>query len=506
MSLKKTILANYLGQGWAALMGLAFVPVYVDYLGIEAYGLIGVFAILQAWLTLLDMGMAPTLSREMARFTAGVVSAQSIINLLRSIEVFCVATALIMCLIIWAISGWLAEGWLNTNELPFELVTKSIQIMALLIAARFMESLYRSALIGLQKQVWYNAVNAALATLRSVGAVMVLAWYAPTIYAFFLWQLLVSCLTTFVLALGVHRRIDVPQLSARFSRMALIDIFDYARGMAIIVLLSLLLTQIDKILLSRMLSLDAFGIYTLAATVSGALYVLITPITTAIYPRLVELLSRQESAALVLTYHRGAQILTIITAPGAFILMLFGDGVVFAWSGDANLSLAVGPILSVLAIGTLLNGMMTFPYILQLAYGWTSLTIRINVVAVSLIVPLILWSVPLYGSIGAAWVWFFMNSAYVLIGAQLMYRNLLNDEKWKWYMHDLAGPAIGALSVLFIFYIFRPTELTDRWHWLVFLLLAIVLTSMGAVIGSTQVRSLMLQAIRRLNPATDKCS
>jgi hypothetical protein len=73
-------------------------------------------------------------------------------------------------------------------------------------------------------------------------------------------------------------------------------------------------------------------------------------------------------------------------------------------------------------------------------------------------------------------------------------------------MHDLAGPAIGALSVLFIFYIFRPTGLTDRWHWLVFLLLAIVLTSMGAVIGSTQVRSLMLQAIRRLNPATDKCS
>ena len=67
--LKRNLIANYLGQGWAALMGLAFIPLYIKYLGIEAYGLIGLFALLQAWLSLLDMGMTPTLGREMARFT-----------------------------------------------------------------------------------------------------------------------------------------------------------------------------------------------------------------------------------------------------------------------------------------------------------------------------------------------------------------------------------------------------------------------------------------------------
>ena len=69
MSVKRNVLANYVGQGWSALMGLAFVPLYIRYLGIEAYGLIGVFAVLQACLSLLDMGMTPTLNREMARFT-----------------------------------------------------------------------------------------------------------------------------------------------------------------------------------------------------------------------------------------------------------------------------------------------------------------------------------------------------------------------------------------------------------------------------------------------------
>ena len=53
MSVKRNVLSNYLGQGWSAVMGLAFVPLYIKYLGIEAYGLIGLFAVMQAWLSLL---------------------------------------------------------------------------------------------------------------------------------------------------------------------------------------------------------------------------------------------------------------------------------------------------------------------------------------------------------------------------------------------------------------------------------------------------------------------
>ena len=76
-------------------MGLAFIPLYIRFLGIEAYGLIGLFALLQAWLSLLDMGLTPTLGREMARFTGGSRSAESIRDLLRSIEFIALAIALV---------------------------------------------------------------------------------------------------------------------------------------------------------------------------------------------------------------------------------------------------------------------------------------------------------------------------------------------------------------------------------------------------------------------------
>ena len=35
-SIQWNIVANYFGQGWTALMGLIFLPVYIQYLGMAA--------------------------------------------------------------------------------------------------------------------------------------------------------------------------------------------------------------------------------------------------------------------------------------------------------------------------------------------------------------------------------------------------------------------------------------------------------------------------------------
>jgi O-antigen/teichoic acid export membrane protein len=356
-------------------------------------------------------------------------------------------------------------------------------------------------LIGLQKQVWYNAVNAALATVRSIGAVAILAWVSPNIEAFFIWQALVSVLTVLILAVGLHRFLPVPPKPPIFSTKALIGVWIYARGMAVIVFLSLLLTQVDKVLLSRLLPLETFGIYTLAATVSGALYMVITPIITAIYPRFVELSSRHETETLISTYHYGAQFLIVLTAPIAIVIALFGEGVLFAWSGDPVLAHAAGPILSVLVLGTFLNGLMNFPYHLQLAYGWTSLTIKINIVAVLLVIPAILWAVPVFGAVAAAWIWALLNTAYLLSSAQFMHRKLLPNEKWNWYIYDLVFPIIGASSGVLLIASFRPEEYLNRWNWLGFLLLTFILGIIGATFASSQIRARVMAAFRPPRPA-----
>lgn len=490
--LKRNLVANYLGQGWSAVMGLAFIPLYVQYLGMEAYGLIGLFAVVQAWLTLLDMGMTPTLNREMARFKAGAHSPQSIRDLLHSLEVICFSLAALIALGMWAASGYLASNWLNAQHLPTETVARVLAIMALVVALRFCEGIFRGSLFGLQWQVWYNGVNAVLATLRHGGAVAVLAWVSPTVNAFFIWQGAVSMMTVAVFAASVHRLLPKAPSPVKFSRQALAGIWKFTSGMLGITFLALLLTQVDKVLLSRLLPLTSFGYYTLAASVAGALYMFTGPITQAIYPRMVELSTREDRAGLAAVYHQGAQLVTVLTAPAALLLSFFAAEVIFVWSGKPGLAENTAPIMSVLVLGTFLHGVTSMPYQLQIAHGWTSLAIKTNVVAVMLVIPAIFWTVPRYGPVGAAWIWMGLNAAYTLIIIQFMHRRLLPDEKWRWYFSDVLLPISGAAGVMLLAQLFRPASYQSRLQCLVFLLIAGCLSLAASIALARHIRNRLL--------------
>lgn len=488
--LKRNLIANYLGQGWTALIGLAFIPLYIKYLGIEAYGLIGLFAVLTAWLSLLDMGMTPTLSREMARFTGGHHTAQSIRDLLRTIECIALGIALIITGGMALAANWISTSWLMAEALPFEVVAQAFALMGLVTALRFIETIYRSCIIGLQRQVLFNVVNSGLATVRGLGAVAVLAWVSPTIQAFFIWQGLLSLLTLGILAAITYASLPNSGRMARFSLLALRGVWRFAGGMIGITFLALLLTQVDKILLSKLLSLSEYGYYTLAAVVAGALYMLILPITQAFYPRLCELYARNDTAALVETYHMGAQLVSVFAGSAAIVIIVFSESLLRLWTLDDALAARSAPLLSLLTLGNLLNGLMWIPYQTQLAYGWTSLAVRINIVAALLIVPAILWVTPRYGAVGAAWVWVCLNAGYVLIGIHFMYRKILTGEKWSWYTRDLLAPLGSALGGALMLKAIWPIAETPIAEFLQLMLAATLATGVALLSAALARRQL----------------
>ena len=174
MTVKKNTIANYAGQGWNALMAVAFIPLYIEYLGIEAYGLIGFFLLMQTLIFIFDMGISATINREMARYTSGKKTPKSIVDLLRSFELIITFVAFLLGVIIWSISDWIALYWFSTKEIPLITVVQVVKISSLVLGLRLIETVYRSAIIGLQKQVWLNQFIAVTATLRYGGVVVVL--------------------------------------------------------------------------------------------------------------------------------------------------------------------------------------------------------------------------------------------------------------------------------------------------------------------------------------------
>ena len=86
MSVGPNIIANYASQLYTSALAIVLVPLYVHYMGVEAYGLVGFYAMLQGWFLVLDMGVSATLSRQAARFNAGAVDALSLRRLVRAFE------------------------------------------------------------------------------------------------------------------------------------------------------------------------------------------------------------------------------------------------------------------------------------------------------------------------------------------------------------------------------------------------------------------------------------
>lgn len=445
--MRRHLLANYLGQGWAALMALAFVPVYLRVLGLEAYGVIGVFLFMQTLASLLDVGMTPMLNREMARHVAGERTAQSAAVLLKTVLCLVSLGALMLAMGVGLAAEWIVRDWLRPRELDPREAAAAIAAIGVLVALRLVEGLYRGALLGLQQHVRLNVTMGWSATARWGGAAAAIVWIAPRLDLFFGWQAAVSLATMAVLRLQVRRALSAAPLRARASRAALAGVWRFAGGTLVLTALGLLLTQADKLLLVRWLSLETFGLYSTAWTAAAALYQLVIPLTQAYFPRFTVLCAQADAQALARSYHQAARLLALCTVPPALVLVFFGEAVLRVWLGNAQLAAAAAPVLSLLALGVLVHGFLYVPHMLAMARGWVRFGLYANAVAVLLYFPLLLWWSGQAAETGAAAAWALLHASYLLVGMQFFYRTLLPAEKWAWYGRDVALPLAVATAV-----------------------------------------------------------
>lgn len=481
--LKRNLIANYFDQGWVALMSFAFIPIYIKYLGIESYGLIGLFALMQAWCSLLDLGLSPTLNREISRYVGGAQNSFSIHDTLRSIEVVMLFIVASIVLGVWISSGWLARNWLQSEALPIDAISQSLSIMGIVVALRFVEGIYRSAIIGMQRQVLFSAVNSLLATLRSFGALAILMWISSTIQAFFIWQCLISFFSLSLLIGITYRTLPKAKYGGRFSFAALREVRTFAFGMMGLTLLSLLLMQSDKIILSKLLSLSEFGRYTLASVFAGALYMTVAPIGQAWFPKLVELQAGNHHAKFTKSFHQGAQMVSVCMGSAAIVIIVFSEYILQIWTGDYALAHKSAALLSLLTFGNFINGLMWIPYQAQLAHGWTGLATRINISLILFVVPAYFLIIPSFGPEGAAWVWVCVNLFYFLIGARFMYQKILIGEMRQWYWNDVLRPLIFTAAIVIFLYLVMPADLErfSKFAWILGAgLLALVTSTLSA--------------------------
>ncbi len=456
--LKRNFTANIAGSLWQSLVNILFVPFYISFIGIESYGLIGLFASIQLIFGLSDAGLGSTVTRELARLSTASGKENERRDLVRTLEIIYWCISLLVGGAIILISPVLTHQWVNSEMLSPVTVEEAFMLMGLITMFQMPIGFYSSGLMGLQKQVLLNVVSVTASTFRGIGAIVVLWLVSPTIQMFLVWQLSVYIIQAMVTAVMLWRELPSPSHRPAFHRSIIKDLWKFSAGISGISVLSVILTQMDKVILSKMLSLEMFGYYSLASLVAMSLGRVFTPIFFSIYPRFTQLVSSEKTEELILLYHKVCQFIAVLILPAAVILSLYSYEIMLLWTQNSVTAEQTYLIITIMVIGTAFNGLMNPPYALQLAFGWTSLPLYVNLLSVLILGPLTILGVMYYGAVGGAAAWLILNISYVIFWIAIMHKRILTKEKYRWYWQDVGIPfGVSLLIPGLIKYIFNDS-------------------------------------------------
>jgi O-antigen/teichoic acid export membrane protein len=209
----------------------------------------------------------------------------------------------------------------------------------------------------------------------------------------------------------------------------------------------IVITQIDKLVLSKVLTLADYGDFSLAVLVAGVVSVLSGPVSSAVMPRMARLEAELDRAGLEAVYRRSTQLVVAITCATSVTLVFSAEALMRSWSGDAVLAARAAPILALYSIGNGLLAASAFPYYLQYAKGTMRMHLLGNLIFLALLLPAMVFAALNFGGVGTGWVWLGINLLYLLVWIPLTHRHIWRGLHARWMLRDVLAIALPVVVV-----------------------------------------------------------
>ena len=431
--LKSNIIFNFLGSAWLGILTLAVTPIQVQLLGVEAFGFVGLITILQVLLGSLDLGISATVTKVVSSDHSNRRSASA--NAMNTASSVYWVIALLIAVLLWLNSAKVAVFWLSRTRLDSATVTLGIQIIAVYLGLRWPVAFYTGVIGGLQRMEVLNIVKAGVQKLRLVGGVVVL-FFVPDLVAFLVWFAISSAVELLVYAVLTYRLLPTLRLWPYFSLASFKDIWKYSAAMNLIALTALVLSQADRLAVTKFLSLEALGYYSIAYNVSIAISLVQSAINSATFPAYSHSFSTGQHTDLLSRYGKASQLMGFVVALPCFALVFFGHEILRIWVNARVADEAALP-MAWLALGFFFNAMVSNAYMAAVACDQPNLPLKINLLALVLYVPALYWLVQQYGISGAAAAYVGLNVYFVFTLLPLVQARVMKQGMGMWLRVNL---------------------------------------------------------------------
>jgi O-antigen/teichoic acid export membrane protein len=232
----------------------------------------------------------------------------------------------------------------------------------------------------------------------------------------------------------------------------------FATAMGLNSVIGILMTNMDKIVLSKLLPLETFAYYAIATSAAAGLWSIVIPYNAAVFPRLTQVWEQGAGTATAdfrRLYHGVAQGASLLLLPTALTLITFAPVVLMVWQNDVDIVANAWLPMALLAAGNLLNGLSGPGHNLLLAAGRAGILTAVNGLMALALIPFMALAISWIGPMaGASLTWLLLNALYFVAVSPLAHRLLLPGTSLRWLLGDVAPPAVACAVVLVPSYLF----------------------------------------------------
>ncbi len=441
-AIKRNIIANLLAGSWITTLTLAITPLQINILGIEAYGLIGFIATLQIIFAVFDLGLSSTLTREIA--TDQSEDRVRSVDLIRTASTIYWSFGVVVGVGLGSASNFIASHWFNATELSVGDVEHGLYAITIYLAARWPVAMYVGVLTGLQRMDVLNVVKTSTTSLRLVGGIVVLLiWQDLQI---FLWWTASNAFVEVIAYLAACRR-TFPLMPWRFglSLHVLKSIWAFSLSMSALSLIALFISQLDRLIVSKLLLMEDFGHYTLAYNTAAVASLGISAVSSAMVPSFAAAYGQASTNTLSLRYDRANRVILFVVGFVVLPLIFFGDLIISVWISPIAATGAVRP-LALIAAGFWCSAVLSNAYSLSVASGNPGLPLRLSAISALPYAAVLYWMTRNCGVDGAALAWLLLNLAYVIVLVPVVHRKILKHSTRGWLVGTVLPFAIAGIG------------------------------------------------------------
>lgn len=490
--LVRNSLAHLVARVTSLGAGLVNIPLVTLTLGNEALGLASAYATLQAMVGLFDLGVPTAASRELTILISRRASPHSQALLIRSLEVLFWAMAATFCLLGFGAAGALAESWFNAQVVSREIVHTSLLLIIAGVAARFPVALYSNIFFALGRHVYPNCILSLSAITRTAVAIVALINFDVGLIGFFVIQFIFNVAETALLVSGIWSarkfKLVRPRLEPlrRLARQAGI--------LTAIALLAVALSQVDKIILSHILTLGEFGVYSAAYALASGLVALAYPVGNAIFPDLNQSFDRRRRDDAERLVHLGTEMTILIVIPLGAVVSMQAEPALDILFMVKRFPPELTIILPLMMLGGIAQAFVTLPHLFQVAAGRAHVVLWINAVFLLPYVFLIVVLTQRWGIWGATLAFASFNIVRLLTHWALLLVDGDAARLWRWVPMSVIGLNVVCFGLAWSVAFFPGTKPEK-------IVLAIVMTlliTLVVAIGLPASRRYILVRLRKL--------